>query len=213
VFVWDTNRKGAIAESEIEAAAVRLGIPVLKPIAEHGRYDLGFEIGPRLLRVQCKWGGFDREAGVIKVQLQSSSCTPWGYVRSSYREEEIDLLAIYCNDLDRCYLLPSRLVADRRGIWLRLKPPKNGQRACINLASDFEFAGAVAQLGERQSGTLEATGSSPVSSTPSTTEPLRHTIGSNEFRNHFGYWLEQAAAGEDVLVTRRGKPFVRLSAA
>jgi hypothetical protein len=41
----DTNRKGAIAEAEIEVAAIRLGIPVLKPVAEHGRYDLGFEIG------------------------------------------------------------------------------------------------------------------------------------------------------------------------
>jgi prevent-host-death family protein len=38
-------------------------------------------------------------------------------------------------------------------------------------------------------------------------------IGSNPFRNHFGYWLERAAAGEDVVVTYRGKPRVRLSAA
>jgi PD-(D/E)XK endonuclease len=50
-----TNRKGAIAEAEIAAAAVRLGIPVLRPIQEHGRYDLAFEVGDRILRVQCKW--------------------------------------------------------------------------------------------------------------------------------------------------------------
>ncbi len=96
------ERKGAIAEAEIEAAAVRLGVPVLKPLAEHGRYDLGFEIGPRLLRVQCKWGRYDAEAGVITVPLQSSSCTPQGYVRTTYSAEEIDLVAVYCDALDRC---------------------------------------------------------------------------------------------------------------
>jgi prevent-host-death family protein len=38
-------------------------------------------------------------------------------------------------------------------------------------------------------------------------------VGSNPFRNHFGSWLERVAGGEDVIVTFRGKPRVRLSAA
>jgi prevent-host-death family protein len=38
-------------------------------------------------------------------------------------------------------------------------------------------------------------------------------VGAHEFRNHFGYYMERAAAGEEVLVTRRGKPVVRLSPA
>jgi hypothetical protein len=62
-------------------------------------------------------------------------------VYASYTEEQIDLLAVYCGDLDRCYLLPSALVARRREIWLRVAPPRNAQRACINVASDFEFKG------------------------------------------------------------------------
>jgi prevent-host-death family protein len=41
----------------------------------------------------------------------------------------------------------------------------------------------------------------------------RHVVGANPFRNHFGYWMERAAAGADVLVTRRGRPLVKLSAA
>ena len=49
----NSNAKGGIAELEIAAAAVRLGVPVLKPLTEHGRYDLAFEIGHQLLRVQC----------------------------------------------------------------------------------------------------------------------------------------------------------------
>ena len=40
-----------------------------------------------------------------------------GYVRSSYsEEEEIDLVAVYAAELDRCYLLPIALVAGRRAI-------------------------------------------------------------------------------------------------
>ena len=50
-----SNRKGAVAEAKIAAAAMELAIPVLKPVAEHGRYDLVFEVASRLLRVQCKW--------------------------------------------------------------------------------------------------------------------------------------------------------------
>jgi PD-(D/E)XK endonuclease len=51
-----TNTKGNVAEFEIATAALRLGIPVLKPLTEHGRCDLALEIGGRLWRIQCKWG-------------------------------------------------------------------------------------------------------------------------------------------------------------
>jgi hypothetical protein len=163
--VLTTNAKGAIAETKIAAAATELGVSVLRPIVEHGRYDLAFEIGGELLRVQCKWGGLDRDGGRIKIQLQSTSWGASGYTSRSYRLDEIDLLAVYCAALDRCYLLPAELIVGRRAIWLRTAPARNGQRACINLATDFEFPGAVAQLEERRAGSAKVRGSSPLSST------------------------------------------------
>jgi prevent-host-death family protein len=36
------------------------------------------------------------------------------------------------------------------------------------------------------------------------------TVGWDSFRDHFGYWLDQAAKGEHMLITRRGKPLARL---
>ena len=207
MFVLSTNRKGAIAETAIAAAATKLGIPVLRPIVEHSRYDLAFEVGDRILRVQCKWGRLDDERAVISVQLQGSWLSPTaGYVRSSYAENEIDLLAVYCDELDRCYLLPIALVAGRRAISLRLTPPKNGQRACVNRAIDFELPGAVAQLEEHLPGRQGARGSSPLSST-SSDPPKTLQVGCNEFRNHFGYYLERAADGHEILVSRRGRPY------
>ena len=35
-------------------------------------------------------------------------------------------------------------------------------------------------------------------------------VGAHQFRNHFGWYMERAAAGEEFFVTRRGKPYVRL---
>ncbi len=205
-----SNRKGAIAETAIAAAATKLGIPVLRPIVEHGRYDLAFEIGSRILRVQCKWGGLSEDRSVIKINLQTSSLGAQGYVIRAYDADEIDLVAVYCGELDRCYLLPITLVAGRRGIYLRLSPARNGQRACTNLASDFEFAGAVAQLEERHAGSVEARGSSPLSST-SSNAPI--SVASHVFRNGFGYYMERAAAGECFVVSRHGRPFVRVGPA
>ncbi len=144
------------------------------------------------------------------VQVGSSWLTPAGYVRTPYTPEEIDLVAVYCGDLDRCYLLPSRLACGRTTIFLRVSPPKNGQRACINLASDFELPGAVAQLEEHRHGMARVRGSSPLSSTssPDPTEIIR--TGSNEFRNHFGHYMERAAAGDEIHISRHGRPFARL---
>jgi prevent-host-death family protein len=35
-------------------------------------------------------------------------------------------------------------------------------------------------------------------------------VGAHQFRNHFGHYMEQAARGSEVLVSRRGRPYVRL---
>jgi prevent-host-death family protein len=38
-------------------------------------------------------------------------------------------------------------------------------------------------------------------------------VGAHEFRNHFGYYMERAAAGAEVNVSRRGRPYVRMCGA
>jgi hypothetical protein len=188
--VLDTNAKGAIAEAEIVAAAVRAGVPVLRPVSDHCRYDMAFEIGERLWRVQCKWGRYRPESGVIDIRIGGSRCTPAGYVLSKYSESEIDLLAVYRDDLDRCYLIPARRICDRRALYLRVAPTRNGQRACTTLADEFDFAGAVAQLGERAAGSRKVRGSSPLSSTslasPEQPAPATQMIGAHELRERFG---------------------------
>jgi hypothetical protein len=165
--VLTSDQKGNIAELAIAAAALRLGIDVYRPIGEGGRYDLIFEISERLWRIQCKWAPLQGE--VIVVRWYSCRRSREGLLRRKYRPGEIDAIAAYCPEVDRCYFLP--YVAERSQVLLRVGPSKNNQSERINWAREYEFAaklgalGAVAQLGERQRGTLEATGSSPVGST------------------------------------------------
>src|SRR5215210_3401690 len=159
--------KGAIAETAITARAVELGIVVLKPVVEGRRYDLVFDTGERFLRVQCKWGR--REGAVIIVRLISCRSTPNGYVRTRYASSEIDGVAVYCAEIKQCYYLPIKEIGGRGEVRLRLSPAANGQEAAINFAANYEF-GAIAQLGERVTGSHEVGGSNPPSSTP---RPLR----------------------------------------
>lgn len=210
-MVLTSNDKGNIAEAAITLEAIKLGIDVLKPIAEHGRYDLVFDLGDRLLRVQCKWGAYKREQGIITVRVGGSRHTPSGYLRSTYSAREIDAVAIYCGELKETFLVPIEVAAGRSALRLRVTPPRNSQRASINLAQDYPL-GAIAQLGERPAGSREVVGSSPTSSTSSRFHG-ELVVGANAFRDRFGYWMERAAAGEEVLITRHGRHFARLGPA
>jgi PD-(D/E)XK endonuclease len=164
-----TDQKGNIAEAEIVASAITLGIDVYTPVGEGGRYDMIFEIGDQLVRVQCKWA--PRRGDVIVLRCYSSRRNRDGLLRRKYLEGEIDAFAAYCPHTDRCYFLPFDLFSCRSEVLLRLAPCKNNQNVRVNWAKDYEFAatlgdhGAVAQLGERRRGTPKATGSSPVGST------------------------------------------------
>jgi antitoxin (DNA-binding transcriptional repressor) of toxin-antitoxin stability system len=211
--VQSPNVKGAVAELEIELAATRLGIPVLKPVAEHGRYDLGLEIGDRLFRVQCKWGRLINNGAVIRVNVGGNRTTPAGYVRSVYSRAEVDLIAVYCGDIDRSYVLPIALVEGRHQVQLRLRPPANGQRAFVNLASDYEFEGAVAQLARAPVWHTGGRGfeSPQLHSPPRNSEAV--VVGADEFRNRLGWYMQRAAAGEQFHVERRGRAYVRLTGA
>jgi prevent-host-death family protein len=222
MFVHDPNHKGNVAELAIATEAARLGLSVLKPLTEHERYDLVLGTAGRLLRVQCKWAS--RQGDVITVRLKSSYHSPTrGYVTATYDDSEVDAIAVYCGDLARCYLLPISLVAGRGAVTLRLSPARNNQRAALNLAAEYEFSGAVAQLEERVAGSDEVRGSSPLSSTALICDPidmkgteqnrfpdLKQVVGMDEFYAKLAQYVRQAEKGVEVLVTRWGTPVARL---
>ena len=163
-----TNQKGAIAEAAIAFAATEAGIVVAKPLNEGRRYDLIFDTGRRLLRVQCKWGTLGR--GIVRVHMITCRHTPRGYVKTTYTADEIDAIGAYCHALKQCFLLPIREFAGRAVVHLRLTPTGNNQAVGIKWAADYEL-GAIAQLGERRAGSAKVAGSSPASSTSEAARP------------------------------------------
>ena len=167
-----TDQKGAIAESAIVHAAIKLGIGVLKPVTDGHRYDLVFDFLPRLVRVQCKWTRLHGD--VIIVRSYSNRRTATGLLRRVYTAGEIDAMAAYCPELDRCFYIPAERVDGHKEMSLRVAPSRNNQSERINWADEYAFErlesngpGAVAQLGERCHGMAEVRGSSPLGSIPS----------------------------------------------
>ena len=121
------DKKGSIAEAAITLAATRLDIGVLKPVTDGLRYDLVFDTGSRLLRIQCKWAVRRRE--VVIVNGRTCRRGRDGFVRSGYTREEVDLIAAYCPDTDRCYAVGPDVFEGHPIVSLRLAPTLNNQRA------------------------------------------------------------------------------------
>jgi hypothetical protein len=141
------SQKGAVAEAHIAAAAIELGLTVLRPLCEGRRYDLVLDIESLLLRVQCKLAR--RERGVLVVGLQTNRCTPRGYLSTSYTPAEIDAIAAFSPELGRSFLVPIEEVPGRRAIHLRLDPPRNGQSKGVVWAKDYRFAPMIERLRRR----------------------------------------------------------------
>jgi hypothetical protein len=135
------SQKGAAAEAEIAAAAIRLRLQVLRPVGEGGRYDLAIDIGEKLLRVQCKWAS--RQGYVLNARCVTSRHTPHGYIRTTYTADEIDAIAAYAPDTDRCYLIPVSEVESRTVLSLRLGPTRNNQAQLIRWAKDYQLEDAI----------------------------------------------------------------------
>jgi hypothetical protein len=106
-----SDQKGAIAETAVVHEAIKLGINVYTPVAEGGRYDMILELGSRLVRVQCKWA--PRQEDVVVLRCYTARRNRDGLLRRVYAEGEIDALAGYCPELDRCYFLPFELLVGR----------------------------------------------------------------------------------------------------
>jgi hypothetical protein len=134
---WSTDQKGSIAEFAIVHAAIKLGISVSKPLTDGDRYDLIFDLDPGLVRVQCKWASLLGD--VVSVRCYSCRRTRTGQSKRGYSSDEIDAIAAYCSDLDRCFYFPIQSLSGRATLQLRLHPTRNNQRSGINWADDFAF--------------------------------------------------------------------------
>jgi PD-(D/E)XK endonuclease len=141
--VLTTNQVGAIAEAEIVSAALKLGIGVFSAVHDE-RYDLIFDLHPRLLRVQCKTAIVNGD--VVVIRCYSTRRSAEGLVKRVYTRAEIDAIAAYCREIDRVFLVSVNRIDGRSHIQLRLRPPRNNQTIGVNWADDFDFAATLGRL-------------------------------------------------------------------
>ena len=139
-----TDQKGAVAESAIVHAALKLGVGVFRPVSDGERYDLIFNLQSGLVRVQCKWAPLDGD--VVIVRCYSCRRAREGLRRRTYLPEDVDVIAAYCADLDRCFLLTCKDFDRHPVVWLRLTPSRNNQRRRINWADEFGFEARLRAL-------------------------------------------------------------------
>jgi hypothetical protein len=137
------SQKGAAAEAAVTAAAIALGLVVLRPLCTGSRYDLVTDLEPELSRVQCKWT--QRLGGVLAVRRNTNRLTPAGYVRTTYTAEEVDAIGVYSAQLRRCFLIPIEELAGGRGVHLRLDPARNNQAQGVRWANDYEFERVIGE--------------------------------------------------------------------
>ncbi len=135
------SQKGAVAEAEVAASAIKLGLVVLRPVCEGGRYDLAIDTGGEILRVQCKWAS--QHGDVLNARCMTSRHTPHGYRRSTYSGGEIDAIGIYAQATDDCYLIPIAEVAGLTMISLRIGPSLNNQSRRVRWAHAYEMQGSL----------------------------------------------------------------------
>lgn len=126
-----TKQKGEISESQVLAALMRVGYPVLVPFGDNQRYDLVFDDGESLRKVQVKTGRV--RAGAIRF-----NCASWQRdtkVKSTY-VDQVDFFGVYCPETQHCYLVPIEDCPSSE-MSLRIVASLSGQVQGTNLAEKY----------------------------------------------------------------------------
>ena len=128
----NSTRVGSVAEAAVLSSLLRVGHDVLTPFGGGLGYDLAYDDGDRITRVQVKSGKLS--GGVIRFNTASiaRSGERVGYAGRA------DEFGVYCAEIDRVYLVPVGLMS-RNGGWLRVAATRNGQSKGILWAKDYEL--------------------------------------------------------------------------
>lgn len=138
-----TARIGKLGEYKVATKFAERDIPVYLPMTEAEEADMIAEFGGKLQKVQVKTsnelGG--KYNDVIKFKLLNSDHkVSHGQVKMRgklYDVDKVDYFALYSLPDDEIYLVKN--TGDKTCIYLRDNYPDNGQKAKINLSSDYNI--------------------------------------------------------------------------
>jgi PD-(D/E)XK endonuclease len=134
----DPARIGLTAHTAILHKLVSMGFEVLQPLSHDLRYDLAYyvEETAELIRIQCKAGRYVPEIGCIR--FKNFNRTGGRTKRRGYTGDA-EYFGMYCEDLNKTYLIPVNLVPYHGEVHLRVMPSKNNQSKKVIWARDYEI--------------------------------------------------------------------------
>ena len=102
----DTKLKGDLAEQAAILQALKRGWGVLKPVGDRLPYDLVFDVEGTLVKVQVKYGWFDRRTGNYVADNRRTKTNRRVMIRDVYTAMDFDFALVYLEDLDVFYVFP-----------------------------------------------------------------------------------------------------------
>lgn len=132
-----TKSKGDFAEMAAAIYFLDAGFAIYKPFSENCPCDWLVDDGHRLAKIQVKW------VRVADGVLYLRTSTIANGKERAYRPHEVDFFAGYAGDIGKLYLLPREAVGTCTKLQLRLREARNGQKAGIRWADDYEFSGLL----------------------------------------------------------------------
>lgn len=134
----DPARIGLAAHTAILHRLVSMGFEVLQPLRDDLRYDLAYyvEETSELIRIQCKAGRYVPEIGCI---LFKNFNRTGGHAEKRGYIGDAEYFGVYCEELNKTYLVPIDLVPYTGEVHLRIMLSKNNQVKKVIWAQDYEI--------------------------------------------------------------------------
>jgi hypothetical protein len=102
----DTKLRGDIAEQAAILHALKRGWGVLRPIGDRLSYDLVFDVGSNLVRIQVKSAWLDEPSGNHVVDNRRTKTNRRRMIRKNYATSDFNFALAYIDMLDLFYVFP-----------------------------------------------------------------------------------------------------------
>ena len=150
-WISGCKERGEWAELCFMARAAGLGMGVLKPYGESGRYDVAVESGGAIWRVQVKSTIFCRRGNEYSLNVM-------GPGRKPYEKGTVDFFAVWVVPLGEWYIIPYAAMGKRqtlhftagskRAKWTRYREAWDLLRVVeIQACVDVEYGEGVVEVG------------------------------------------------------------------
>ena len=106
------KHKGDIAVSKVMFELLKAGIIPLLPVGENTRYNIVGDTGSKLVRIQIKHMYKRKNTWMLKAR--TTRINSKGNISRQYTKKEIDFLIGYRPDTEDCYIIPVKVIKNRK---------------------------------------------------------------------------------------------------